>query len=283
MQQRPTTPKDIGEPLSVSAALARQWACESCVVDAQGHRCDGYHGLWQTLRLVGLGATLGGHADTYVQAMQDIAREWNPTIAPAPRRLLISGCADYSMLAHVLHAFAQQAPPHITVLDICPTPVRLNGWYAQRVGLDIELVCADLLQHQPDAPYDLVVTSSLLGFFSPDDRSRLFAAYARMMHPGASLVFSNRLRPEPESKPVGFKKHDAEKFADKVAELAAALPGSSKLDREVCHAAAALPGQLCRDRAPTCSRCGLAVDPGVDRPLGHGAGRDQRPDNGRWF
>ena len=214
------------EPLALSAALARRWAAESCLVDATGHRCDYYHGLWQTLRLVGLAPTLGGHPHAYLQAMQDVAQRWCSDTASSPRRVLISGCADYAMLAHVLHAFAVHAVPvHVTVLDICPTPLRLNAWYAQRVGQPVELVCADLLQHTPHTAYDLVVTSSFLGFFSPARRPPLFAAYARMMRPDARLIFSNRLRPQPESEPVGFDADAVMRFATQVTEMAAALPG----------------------------------------------------------
>ena len=147
------------------------------------------------------------------------------------RRVLISGCADYSMLAHLWHAGATVGVDlHVTVLDICPTPLRLNTWYAERQGRAVQTVCTDVLAHQPSIGYDLVVTSSFLGFFGPQVRPTLFQAYRRMLRDGGQLVFSNRLRAAPEHVPVGFTAQQAGQFADMAARLGAELPLPAALD-----------------------------------------------------
>lgn len=43
--------------------------------------------------------------------------------------MLISGTADYSMLAHLLQAYRNvEAAVHVTVLDRCETPLYLCRW-----------------------------------------------------------------------------------------------------------------------------------------------------------
>ena len=220
----------------MTAPMARQWAARYCVRDASGCCCDYYHGFWQYLRLMGLGPTLGGHAGVYVSAMQDIARQWHTRGEAGARRVLISGCADYSMLAHVLYAFGPvETQPRITVLDVCPTPLEMNAWYAQTLGRPVELVCSDLRAHQAPDTYDLIVTSSFLGYFSPEARPGLFAAYATMLRDGGSLVFSNRLRPGPESAPTHFTPEQADRFARKVLESSRNLPAQAAMDESDAH------------------------------------------------
>lgn len=236
-----TMPGHIGpgpvEPLALSAALARSWAAEQCMHDAGAGPCDAYHGFWQTMRLMRLGATLGGHPGHYLEAIAAWAAQ--PRHGGAPRRVLVSGCADYSMLAHVWHAGAAVAADmDITVLDICPTPLRLNTWLAERHGRSVRTVCEDIRTHRPGAAYDLVITSSFLGFFHPSDRPELFQAYRAMLRDGGQLVFSNRLRAAPEHEPVGFTPAQAAQFADLAARLSGTLPASAALDANRAHAMA---------------------------------------------
>lgn len=222
----------LDEPLAETAAMARQWAMQDCPRDATGSSCTSYHGLWQYLRLMKLGKTLGGHAGQYFQAMAHVSGQWDEQPGTAPRRILISGCADYSMLAHVLHVFQRAGSPiQITVLDRCPTPLKLNGWYAQRAGTSVELVCSDILQHQPGDGYDLIVTSSFLGYFKPETRPGLFERYADMLRSGGRLIFSNRLRPDPETIQVEFTDAQSEAFATKVTQLSDHLPVTAPLSQ----------------------------------------------------
>lgn len=183
-----------------------------------------------------LGKTLGGHAMEYLQAMTRLSRQWGRQIGKAPRRILISGCADYSMLAHVLHAFGRAgSQTRITALDCCPTPLKLNNWYAQKAGTSVELMCSDILRYQPADAYDLIVTSGFLGYFDPGTRPRLFNVYSEMLRPGGQLVFSNRLRPASEAIAVGFSNEQAEAFADKVAQLSHHLPAPAALPTADAH------------------------------------------------
>lgn len=234
--QEPPVPGPV-EPLAQSAGPVRAWAAEHCVHDADGTCCDAYHGFWQTMRLMHLGATLGGHPGHYLAAITAWAAQ--PYRHPGVRRVLVSGCADYSMLAHLWQASsAVGVDLQVTVLDICPTPLRLNTWYAERHGRSVQTVCGDVLAYQPPLGYDLIVTSSFLGFFSPRTRPALFDAYRGMLRDGGQLVFSNRLRAAPEHVPIGFTTEQVEQFADMAARLSADLPTLAALDAAQARAMA---------------------------------------------
>ena len=89
---------------AVSALLAAaQYAWElsrrSCRVDpATGESCRWHHGLWPWLRLMSLNTSPALFADFYAAAL---ARALERGSAP---RVLVSGAADFEMLAQVEQA-----------------------------------------------------------------------------------------------------------------------------------------------------------------------------------
>ncbi len=183
-----------------------------------------------------LGKTLSGQADQFVSAMTELRRRWDTQRPGDPRRILICGCADYSMFAHVLHAFGDGRPrPLVTALDRCRTPLLLTEWYAARLEAPVELACADVLRYEPEQAFDLIVTSGFLGYFDPAQRGALFERCCSLLRPGGQLVFSNRLRATSEAVPIGFTDAQADDFARKVELLSRHLPRSSPLQPEEAY------------------------------------------------
>lgn len=233
----------VNEPLQLSAPLARAWSKELCPSHTEGG-CDYYHGFWQYLRLMDLGSTLGGHPQEYLKEFRDLSTQW----AGTPRRVLISGCADYSMLAHLVEGFAgSDCAVEFTALDQCQTPLALNDWYAQRAGVSVEQVSSDVLSYRPDDRFDMVVTSSFLGYFPDDVRPSLFSRFHDFLKPGGVLVFSNRLRPHVTQNKAGFSEEDARNLVNAVLERSSRLPPELAMDREEF---AAMADAYARRRAP---------------------------------
>ena len=116
----------IEEPLIESAPLAWRLAPQLCRKDpATGENCAWYHGMWQVLRLMELASSAAQRVEFYRDAIQGSCAG---TQTP---RILISGAADYAMLAVVIAAFDDRgATPAITVIDHCETPLHLSRWYA---------------------------------------------------------------------------------------------------------------------------------------------------------
>jgi SAM-dependent methyltransferase len=201
----------VDEPLQLSAPLARRLSIKLC------GGCEWLHGFWQCLRLLELAADPGRHAQFYGGALAG---------AKGASRVLISGAADYSMLAHAVAAFrARDVEPHITVIDTCETPLELNRWYAEHVGCRIETHRGSVLDYAPPASFDVVCTHSFFGQFPGSDRPRLLEAWRRLLHPGGRVVTAHPLRPGGADEPNRFSPEQARAFRAAVEVRAAELAG----------------------------------------------------------
>jgi SAM-dependent methyltransferase len=209
----------LDEPLAASAALGLSLAAERCYVDpVTGERCDWYHGPWQLLRLMGLVITPGHHAEFFRTAIEDVAAR---TRAP---RVLVSGAADYSMLAHVLAALeASPGRPEITVVDVCDTPLLLSEWYAERVGHPIRTYRSDILEFRDDRPFDAICTHAFLGRFPAADRPKLLARWKESLGPGGVVITVNRIQPAASDGRNGFAPEQGRAFRERVLAGAEAL------------------------------------------------------------
>jgi SAM-dependent methyltransferase len=197
------------EPLLESAPIAYRLAQAHCrVLAATGADCAWYHGFWQYLRLMDLAKTSGGQAAFLVDHLQTLAR------AGQSPRVLVSGSADYAMPAHAMAAYrSQSATLRLAVVDRCETPLALTRWYAERHGVTLATSCADILDHDTTEPLDVVFTNSFFGSFAPASRPRLVAAWRRLLRPGGTLLFTNRLRPGTGPEVLGFTPEQARAFA----------------------------------------------------------------------
>jgi SAM-dependent methyltransferase len=222
------------EPLAENARLARSLAPRLCRVDpATGESCAWNHGLWPTLRLLGLVLTPAHHAAFFQRALAAAAREGGPL------RVLISGSADTGMPAQVFAALrARGVQVLATVLDLCETPLELNRRYAARAGMQIETVRADVLEYRPREPFDVVCTHSFLSMFPAGDRPALVSRWHALLRPGGVAITVNRVRGEAAAGSLGFEGDQARAFCAAVRDAAAA-PGFAA-DREQLAADAAI-------------------------------------------
>jgi len=184
------------EALEEAARLAREQAPALCRRDAaSANSCDWHHGLWPTLRLLGLVTAPALHGDFLRTALAGVAGE-RP-------RVLLSGAADHALLAQALAAFGARRPG-ITVLDICDTPLALNRWYAERLGTSVDTRRANILEFEAAQPFDAVCTHAFLGNFDTAQRVALAAKWHALLRPGGKVVTVNRLRPGLEAQWIAF-------------------------------------------------------------------------------
>ncbi|MCW5606055.1 MAG: class I SAM-dependent methyltransferase [Burkholderiales bacterium] len=203
---------EVEEPLYLSAPLAWRIAQESCHTDpATGESCAWSHGMWQILRLIGLGSTASHRGIFYRGTIRKFS------VGMHAPRVLISGTADYAMLAQVIAAFrGSDVRPAITVLDICETPLHLNRWYADRMMQPIDTVRQDILDYAPHNTFDLVCTDSFLGRFPHARWPALAKQWHALLRPGGIVVTASRLRGEDAPAAIGFPEKRAQALRDAV-------------------------------------------------------------------
>ena len=169
---------------SKSAGGMEEWAKNQGAAEAQPvASCDWYHGTWQYLRLLNMVAVPPWY-EFYDQALSEVLRR-RPNA-----EVLISAAADYGMLATLHDAIrATGASPHIMLYDICRTPIRACQWYAERHGLSIDCVCANLLTCDiPRASFDLIVTDEFLTVIKSEDKPLIVKRWRELLKPGGTLV-----------------------------------------------------------------------------------------------
>lgn len=225
----------LNEPLEESAPLARRLAPRLCSVDAaSGMSCAWLHGFWQDLRLLGLASAPEHHAEFYRRALLALAA------ANAPPRVLVSGAADYSMLAHVLAIYRERGlEPLVHVTDRCETALHLNRWYAERVASRIECSRSDALDYGAAQDFDVICTHSFLVQFPPADRVRLVRKWRELLRPGGAVVTVTRIRATAPHEPVGFSTDEARAFAASVRARAEELNTRLQFEPEELERAAA--------------------------------------------
>lgn len=201
--------------LRESAPLARAIAERCCHSPVGRDSCVALHGVWQDLRLLGLAADPARHAAFFAAALGAAAAGGNSS------RVLITGSADYGMLATVHAAFlAAGQPLRATVVDLCATPLMLCSWYGARTGLPVRTVAGDVSRYRDPEPCDLLCTHSLLRYFSAEQRPALLRHWAGLLRPGGRIVTVTRLD-EPGAPFVSASDSHAAGFVDRVRTAAA--------------------------------------------------------------
>lgn len=187
MTEREPPFASLDEPLAESAPLAWEWSRRHCRQQSGvDPGCAWYHGAWQTLRLLGVFHSIRSDDDFFLPTLADL-------IARGARRVLVSGAADYALLARIAAA-RDGHPVEVTVVDRCATALRLNQWYGERVGVAVRGVQKDVLDYDPGAPFDVVCTHSFICFFDPPGRRALIGRWRGLLRPGGAVVTAQRAR-----------------------------------------------------------------------------------------
>ncbi len=184
-------PPDLEEPMITTAPIAHEMAPILCQGDhVSPEDCSWYHGVWQYLRIFNMVSTPTWHTDFYFTALQSIA------VQDKTSRVLISGTADYSMLAHLLWAFRRaRSAAEVTVLDLCETPLFLCRWYAKSLGVRVNTVAADIHTFEGGPPFDLIVTDAFLTRFTPEECRAVLDSWATLLRSGGHVVTTIRIEP----------------------------------------------------------------------------------------
>lgn len=168
----------------------------SCTHDhVDGESCAWYHGPWSALRVLDVVSSPTWHKDFYIRALEEIRT--NPV-----RRVLISGAADFSMLAFIYAAWKGLPAPRVDVVDLCRTPLDACQWYARRSGATVAVHQQDILAgFTADVPsdggckFELIVADALLTRFDSREAGDVLANWYSTLRPGGAVITTVRLHP----------------------------------------------------------------------------------------
>jgi len=152
--------------------------------------CRGYHRLWPTVRLLGLGAGPDRHLDWFRRQLP------SPGTAARRPRILVSGLADPAMF-DLVRTITDGEQPEIVVLDRCPTPVALCQPESDEDDREPPAagVVADVLDHTDPQGFDLITTHSFVSQMPAEGRSLLAVRWHDLLRPGGRIVTNTRLAP----------------------------------------------------------------------------------------
>lgn len=133
-----------------------------------GTSFDWYHRSWQYLRIFNKVSTPTWHIKFYSEILFKYLSNNS--------KILISGTADYSLLAIVIEVSKRlKIEPDITVIDICPAPLKICQWYAEKKDISITTSVFDVLENysQIEQSYDVVITDAFLTRFKSEDKLKI--------------------------------------------------------------------------------------------------------------
>jgi SAM-dependent methyltransferase len=161
--------------------------------------------------------------------------------------VLISGAADYGLLAVVLDAVGREGGrPDVAVVDHCGTPLRLCRWYAERFSLGIHTVQCDLAAFRSSDMHDVICAHSLLSCVPVQRHAAIVESWYRLLRPGGILMMANTLYPGTSETKVRFSPEQVAAYGKRVSAAAASCPHPEALppDRELDRMAEAFGARL---------------------------------------
>lgn len=180
---------DLEEPMLKSAPLMSMLSevmCKGSQVSAED--CSWYHRVWQYLRIFDVASTPTWHYQFYTESLQKFFSQRKNI------KILISGTADYSMLAHVLYVCSKLKREYeIFVLDLCQTPLVLCEWYASQERKEIKTIHQDILRFNMKNYFDLIITDAFLTRFPDDDRLQVLRKWNSLLREDGKIITTIRI------------------------------------------------------------------------------------------
>jgi hypothetical protein len=185
-------PAHCGENLTDNFRTAAKIGPKICV------GCADYHVSCAAHRAVGttIGVTLDRPA-LVAEISQQIAQRLRQ--GDGAINIVIPGSADTAILSTAAHAAAVLGGDAIdrcqfTVLDLCPTPLRICEKFATQHGLRIETAVTDLMAIERSFDADVIIIHSVFRFIPTDLQDHLLAVLGSWLRPGGAMIFSHRIR-----------------------------------------------------------------------------------------
>ncbi len=181
----------IIEPLTESADKNFCTAMKFCKngIMSDGN-CQWYHAIWQYLRIINKVSSPEWHSTFYKKCFNDVFNyKKNP-------KVLISGTADYSLLAYVYNSSIEKKnDAEIFVLDTCLTPLKMCQWFSKKMGFNIKILNMSIFDlDQLNQKFDLICSDAFLTRFDSEGAKRVISCWKKVLYEEGAVVTTIRIR-----------------------------------------------------------------------------------------
>lgn len=177
----------LKESLKESCNLIHDFANNHCKNGIVDDNCVWYHSIWQYLRMLNVVSSPTWHNEFYITQFSKAFNKDNCNI-------LISGTADYSILAYVLEILKEnKVKSNIYVLDTCKTPLFACKWYANNEDVEINCINEDILKYNNNEFFDVICTDAFLTRFSDNDSNLVIDKWYNLLKKEGKVITTVRI------------------------------------------------------------------------------------------
>lgn len=187
-------------------------ACTHCKADyVDEDSCFWYHSVWQYLRLLNCVSSPEWHKDFYKEAIEGYIKKNNKSKI----KILISGCADNSMLHVIVDTLAEVMKERpglsgdIVAVDLCETPLLVCEKWWEKAGKESALymkvlqsfrfskIPKDIFKYS-DSAVDLIITDAFLTRFPKDMVQALLRHWGSLLSADGQVITTVRIHEDSE-------------------------------------------------------------------------------------
>lgn len=177
--------------------------CKNGIVD---ENCVWYHSIWQYLRMLDVVSSPTWHDKFYNFQLNNVLQRDNLNI-------LISGTADYSILAYVISIMKKNKKhANIYVLDTCKTPLLACEWFAKKENVKITCINENILNYNNNEFFDVICTDAFLTRFKDEFANLVIDKWYNLLKIDGRIITTIRIHNSNEKS----SDKNLEKFIQKV-------------------------------------------------------------------
>lgn len=180
------TKEYLEDLIKESADLIYEMSHNLCGHGVMDDNCVWYHSIWQYLRLLDLVSSPTWHDTFYIENIKNNLKDNS--------NILVSGTADYSMLAYIIGIVKKEdVKANIYVLDTCKTPLYACEWLSKKTGYPITVINEDILKYKNDNSFDIICTDAFLTRFDKKNAKSVVDSWNKLLKKDGVVVTTVRI------------------------------------------------------------------------------------------
>lgn len=178
----------LEKSLTKSADMLYNVAKDNCKNGIVDENCFWYHSIWQYLRMMDVVSSPTWHSRFYIEQLSKSLK------GGEINNVLISGTADYSMLAYVIRCVKKMnINTNIYVLDTCKTPLIACEWFAKMENIEIACVNQNILDYCNNNFFDIICTDAFLTRFNNEDANLVIDKWYNLLKIDGKIITTIRV------------------------------------------------------------------------------------------